>query len=290
MKPIKQSISQGIFDMIAASFFFGTMTVFVKLASATLPVFEVVFFRGLLGSALMALMIVKEKSSFTGKEPGLLFMRGLFGFIALAMNFYAISKLNLGLAVILNYTSPIFVAAISAIFLREKVTFVLWLLTSLCFGGIYLLAAPHFSNQPLAIALGIISGFFAALAFITIHLAAPAESSYTIIFYFTVISTLGCAPLLWFGFHAPNLREWSYLGGIALTSFFAQIFLTKSMREAPASIVCPFSYLTPVISFFCGALILKDVLTGSMMLGASLVISSGVFIYILQRSLEPEQI
>ena len=164
-----QSIPRGIFHMVIASVFFGAMTGFVKFASETLPVFEIVFLRSLLGSFMMGCVILKEKGSFVGKNPFLLALRGIFGFVALVMNFYAISKLNLGTAVILNYTSPIFVAIIALVLLKERISGILLILTSMCFVGVYLLVGPQFSFKSFPIMIGLLSGFMAALAYITIR-------------------------------------------------------------------------------------------------------------------------
>ncbi len=283
----RKAVSQGILDMIIASLSFGAMTGFVKYASKTLPPFEIVFWRSLFGSFLMAVLVIKEKESFFGKKLKLLLMRGIFGFIALAMNFYAISKLNVGVAVILNYTSPIFVALISVLLLKEKISKVLWTLTVLCFTGLYLLVGPQFSFKSFPIMIGLLSGVMAALAYITIRIASEEESSSVIIFYFTMVSTLGSLPLLYFGFKIPNAQEWLSIGGIVIGSFFGQVFLTKSIREAPPSIVCPFSYLTPVFSFILGVLIWRDRFSVGSLVGAAFVITSGVVIYLIEVRPEP---
>ncbi len=67
-------------------------------------------------------VVLKNNVSFIGKNRKLLILRGIFGFAALAMNFYAIAELPLGLAVILNSTSPIFVAILAAPILGERVS------------------------------------------------------------------------------------------------------------------------------------------------------------------------
>lgn len=287
MKPIQRSISHGILNMIAASFLFGIMTAFAKLACQTFSSAEVVFFRSLAGTLIMGVLLIRDRESFIGKEPRLLFLRGLFGFIALAMNFYGISQLNLGTAVILNFTSPIFVAIIAGFYLKEKISFRLWLLTIVCFSGVYLLVGPQFSFNSFPIMIGLISGVMSALAYVTISIAAKDESSYLIIFYFSFISMVGAIPLMWNDFKIPIGSEWIGILGVGLTASTAQIFLTKSVRQAPASVVCPFSYLTPIFSFLSGIIFWNEALTGRMVLGAVFVISSGVLIYILEKTKEP---
>ena len=273
--------------MVVASIFFGAMTGFVKFASETLPIFEIVFFRSLLGSLMMAFVILREKGSFVGKNPFVLALRGIFGSSALIMNFYAISKLSLGIAVILNYTSPIFVAVIAILLLKEEISGILWLLTSMCFIGVYLLVGPQFSFKSFPIMIGLFSGFMAALAYITIRIASKEETSNTIIFYFTTVATIGSFPLLCYGFQVPNAKEWFEILGIAVTSFFGQMFMTKSIHEAPASVVCPFSYFAPVFSFILGSVIWKDPSTLGTVVGTVFVITSGALIYFFESRPEP---
>jgi drug/metabolite transporter (DMT)-like permease len=283
MKKASSSVSTGILDMIVAACSFGTMTAFVKLATQTLPAFEVVFFRSLAGVAMISAVMWKEKVSFVGKSPKLFALRGLCGFLALVMHFYAISRLNLGTAVILGGTAPIFVAIYAATLLKEKMRGSLWAFTLLCFSGLYLLAAPELSREPLALAAGLFSGVMAAGAFVAIRYVRRSESSYTIIFYFTAISTICSLPLLRFGFVMPQRIAWVWIAGIAVASFFGQVFITKSLREAPASVVSPFSYLAPVCAFVYGYLIWGDPFTWRTVLGAGLIIASGCMIYLVER-------
>ncbi|MBI4368369.1 MAG: hypothetical protein HY588_03145, partial [Candidatus Omnitrophica bacterium] len=55
-------------------------------------------------------------------------------------------------------------------------------------------------------------------------------------------------PLLGLGFHWPNLSEWILLGGVTAGAFFGQVWLTRSIQNAPVASVLPFAYLTPVFA------------------------------------------
>ena len=157
----------------------------------------------------------------------------------------------------------------------------------MCFAGLYFLVGPQFSLKSFPIMIGLFSGVMAALAYITIRIASREESSNTIIFYFTVVATIGSLPLLRYGFEMPQMYEWTAIAGIVITSFFGQVFMTKSIREAPASIVCPFSYFAPVFAFILGAIIWKDKFTFLTVIGAALVIASGALIYLFEARPEP---
>ncbi|MBI4395348.1 MAG: DMT family transporter [Candidatus Omnitrophica bacterium] len=275
--------THSILKMVGAAISFSIMATFVKWATQTINSNEVVFFRSVLGSVLIGAMILKKGSSWIGKNPKILLLRGVFGFVALSMHFYAISQLNLGTAVMLNYTAPIFVVIFARLLLKERTSRIVKWAILFSFVGLYFLAAPQFEAKPFPILIGILSGIAAALAYVFIRFNDEGESPYTIIFYFTTISTLGSLPLLPLGFHWPNAVEWLALGGVVAGAFFGQVWLTKSIQTAPVSFVLPFTYLTPVFCAVLGAFIWKEYLTFQAIIGGVMIIGSGISIYYLRE-------
>ena len=273
--------------MCQASLAFSVMVLAVKMATATLPAFEVVFFRSLFGSLMIGALMIRKKVSFLGKPERrkLLLFRGITGFLAVMLHFYTIAQLPVGTAVMLNYTAIIFLAVLSILFLGEKpgVFLISMILTS--FVGVYLLVDPRFFLVPhtgWAVFWGILSAIFAAAAVLTIRLVGFRESPLTVIFSFTGISVLGSACFLPFGFAWPNLGEWLALLVIGVGSFYGQLWMTIAYRRAPASLVAPFSYLTPVLSFLYGLVFWKDTLGTGNLVGVFLIILGGTLISLFE--------
>jgi drug/metabolite transporter (DMT)-like permease len=280
---MKHNRDQAILHMILASFSFSIMATFVKFSTASLPSMEIVFFRSFLGSILVGGLIAKNRISWIGKKPKISILRGLFGFGALSFHFYAISQLDLGTAVMLNYTAPIFVVILAHLLLKEKTTWVV-ASTILCsFAGLYLLAAPQFEVRPTAILFGILSGILAAVAYVLIRFTKKIESPYTVIFYFTAISTLGSIPFMIPHFIWPSLRGWIGILGVTVGAFFGQVFLTKSIQGAPVSRVLPLSYLTPVFAATFGMLLWKEFFTVKSLIGGAIIIACGTSLYLLRE-------
>ena len=100
--------------MIVASLLFACMGVCVKLGSAHLSTGELVFYRGLIGLLMMAVLLRVQGIPFATPHWKLQLSRGLSGTVALMCYFFALGILPLATAVTLNYTSPIFVALILA--------------------------------------------------------------------------------------------------------------------------------------------------------------------------------
>ena len=279
----------GIRMMCQASLLFSIMVVGVKVATATLPALEVVFFRSFLGTVMIAFLMLRKKVSFLGKpeQRRRLLLRGVAGFLALTLHFYTIALLPLGTAVILNYLAVIFVAFFATIFIGERPGAFLISMTLLSFAGVYLLVGRNVQvgpGQGLAVFLGILSAIFAAVAVLAIRVIGHRESPLTVIFYFTAISTLGSLFYLPLGFRWPHGQESIALGVIAVGSFYGQLWMTIAYRRAPASLVAPFAYLTPLLSFLYGLFFWKEALTLVNLLGVFLITLGGISISILESA------
>ena len=97
---------KGIICLIISAFSFAVMSMFISLAG-DMPVFQKALFRNLVALALSIILLARSPDKFKirkGSMPGLL-LRASFGTLGLICNFYAISKINIADALILNKLS-----------------------------------------------------------------------------------------------------------------------------------------------------------------------------------------
>ncbi len=276
MKRSKLYLS-GIQSMSQSAVCFSLMALCVKYASTSLSPFQLVFFRSFFGLLMVLPFIWHKKVSLWGQERFKLTARGVCGFGALLLHFYTISKLELGFAIMLNYTAPIFTVIFSFFFLKERPSLSLCFLILLSFTGVVLLNTRGGAAWSPAVWLALLSSIFAAFAYLSIRTIRQRESPYTVIFYFTLISTVGSLFFLK-GWTWPDLRSWGLVAGIVVFSFFGQVWMTTALGRAPAYLVTPFSYLHPVLSFGYGWLLWGDAITWVTATGIFLIVGSGCFI------------
>lgn len=269
--------------MTQAAVAFALMALCVKAVNRTIPILEIVFFRSLLGTLILLGFVYhknrrRNRISLLGQERFPMTMRAVFGFLALTLHFVTIAYLPLGTAVMLNYTAPIFVAVLAIFFLQERPSPFLISMIALSFCGVYLLVSGEFHEWSWMVFLGILSAVFAAIAYVSIRAVKHRESPFTVIFYFTGISTLGSLFFLPFGFVWPDFVAWLWLIGVGIGSFYGQLWMTIALRRAPASLISPFSYITPLLSFLFGMMFWNERLTLISVLGAFLIVLGGSLI------------
>ena len=159
--------NKGILCIISAAFFFSLMTVFVRLAG-DLPTMQKTVFRNLVAAVVSWGMLMKagEKINLGGKENIIsLLMRSFFGTMGLICNFYAIDRLNISDANMLNKLSPFFAIFMSGFILKEKASRLEWLSVFVAFVGALFVIKPGFSMNAGYAFIGLLGGFGAGVAY-----------------------------------------------------------------------------------------------------------------------------
>lgn len=275
--PQRKNYIAGIQTMLCSAAAFSAMGVCVKAAATDLHPLQIVFFRSFFGLLIILALIRHHRISLFGTEKKLMILRGISGFLALLLHFYTIKHLELGVAITLNYMAPIFVAIFSSKFLGEKPSSWFYPLLTTSFSGIILMNVKTGLHWDPLIGMAILSAVFAAVAYLTIRGINDRESPYTVIFYFTAISTAGS--LLFIPFWTwPKPTTWIYLVAIGIGSYYGQFWLTTAMRKAPAWLVSPFIYLNPILSSLYGWFFFKEGGRASFWIGLGLVVCSGILI------------
>jgi drug/metabolite transporter (DMT)-like permease len=247
--------NRGILYMVLSSLFFALMAALVKL-SGDLPTMEKVFFRNLVGLAASSYIIYKSGGSFLGNNRVYLFYRSFFGLLGVFFYFYAIDRLLLANAVVLNQMSPFFVLILSALFLREKIVRLQTAAIVIALAGVVFVSKPELNYTVLPAVAALLSAFFAASAYTIVRHLRLSDSPETIVFYFTGLTTLVSLPFLLLGqFVMPTLPQLAALLGVGVFATAAQFFMTHAYRYAEAGDLSIYSYGITVFSIITGILI-----------------------------------
>jgi len=265
--------------MVVAGFLFGCMGVFVKLGAQYFSSAELVFYRSLFGLLVIFLIIKAQRLPLATPHWKMHLWRGLSGFVALMLFFYAIGALPLATAVTLNYTSPLFLALLTTLVLRERPHLPLVLAILLGFAGVVLLLQPTLHQAQLVAGLmGLASGFLAGIAYLNVkQLGQMGEPEWRIVFYFTLLSTAGGGA--WMAvhtFHPVSMESFFLLLGLGTTATLAQLAMTRAYREGATLVVASLAYSTVVFASLWGIVLWGEVLSAASWLGIAIIMISGI--------------
>lgn len=283
--------------MLVAAALFALMSVLVKHASASFSPAELVFYRSAFGLlAIWAAIAIRHRQVWAPLATPCFkahLWRGLAGFTALVLFFYALSQLPLATAVTLNYTAPLFLAALSAWWLHERHGRGLVGAVLMGFVGVLLLLRPQVQGQAWLPALaGLASGMLAAMAYVNVkNLGRLGESEWRVVFYFTLLSTAGGAAWMALaGSHIPQRADWPWLIGIGATATVAQLALTRAYHRGRTLTVGSLAYTTVGFSALYGVLLFGERLSLMAWVGMAVVAVAGIWAVRASTSTPPDSL
>ncbi len=263
--------------MLAAAAAFAGLGAAVKVAAVHLSPEVIVFVRSVVGLALSLPWLLRHGlGGLSTRRPWGHLARGLFGVGAMYTFFYAIDHLTLAEAVLLSYTTPLFLPLFAWLWLREPVGGRLVLAVVVGFVGVYGLLDPQGTGWRPAAWVGLASGALAALAMVAVRALSDSEPPWRVVFYFALVSTVVSAPAAWWwqGQWAGSAVLWAVVAGVLATA--GQYGVTQAYRHAPAAVVAPFSYATVLFALMLGWLLWHELPPVTAWVGGALVVAAGI--------------
>jgi len=271
--------------MLVAGFSFALMGVFVKLAAEWFSSDELVFYRSVLGLILVLALVgwrhgLAGGRQLLGAHVGLHLRRSLVGFAALTAFFYSLTKLSLAAALTLNYTSPLFLALIMPLALKERPSRAQYFAVALGFAGVALLLRPWETGGDLGAGLvGLLSGLLAALAYVHVRqLGLRQEPEWRTVFWFAAVCSAGSAALAsaheW---HPVGLDNAGLLLALGVFATAGQLAMTRAYRRGETAVVAALAYSTVVFGSLLDVVIWNEPLPAPAWAGILLTVTAGLW-------------
>jgi len=261
MRTLNRQRGLGILYILGAALMFALMNLFVRLAG-DLPVMQKVFFRNLIAAVIVFFMLCFDKQKFKIKSRECLlwlFLRSLLGFIGVILNFYAIDRLNISDASILNKLSPFFAIVFSLLILKEKPKLVEVAFVLVAFIGALFVIKPTFGVETLPAAAGFLSGACAGFAYTCVRvLGLKGERGLMTVFFFSVFSTVVALPFMIAFYQPMSWAQTTFLLLAGLSATGGQFFITAAYRKAPAKEIAVFDYAQVLFAALLGFFFLEQ--------------------------------
>ena len=226
----------GISLVIADSFFFSLMTLFVRL-SGDIPTMQKCFFRNAFAAIIAVIALARTDEKFhikKGSLPGL-FARSICGGLGMILNFYAIDRLGLADANILNKMSPFFAIIGSIFILKEIPKKADWIAVIIAFVGAIFIIKPSANVASLYALAGLLGGLGAGVAYTFVRkLGQQGERGPVIVAFFSMFTSCLCLPFMIADFHPMSGMQWIFLILAGLSAAGGQFSVTAAYKYAPA--------------------------------------------------------
>jgi drug/metabolite transporter (DMT)-like permease len=259
--------------MVASALLFASMAASVRVAARELSNAPIVFLRHFLMFVLLLPWLWREgrRGVETGDFRGHV-VRGLAGVSADACYFFAIARLRLADAVLLNQSMPLFIPLVERAWLGERIPPRLWGVLALGFAGLVVILRPGTGVFEPAALVGLTSAVLASVAQVGVRRLTRTEPVTRIVFYFGVVgSAVALPPGIWW-WRSPSAFTWAVVVLMGLFATVGQLTLTRAYVHAPPASVGPFLYTGPVFAGLLDWLIWDRLPDALFVVGAAVVV------------------
>jgi drug/metabolite transporter (DMT)-like permease len=261
-----------------------------KFLVATYSVGQLLWLRASAALIVLSPMIWRNRAAFLQLErPWLQLLRVVLSTLEVAAFFLATVYLPLADVVTYYLACPIFVTALSATVLRERVGWRRWSAVLIGFCGVLLALRPSSQtlSWPALIALGG-SISFAVLMLITRSLRATPD---IVLASSQFAGTFALGALMSpFGWVVPGVGSLGLFAAAGCISVSALLCVNRSLKLAPASVVVPYQYSMIIWAVMFGYVVFGDVPSSATVAGAAIIVGAGLYIFLRERRLGRDEV
>lgn len=283
---------KGILLAIITAVMWGIMGIFVRdLSGFQFSNIEISFFRcALAGAAYFIFLLATKPKALKIDLKGLIICI-VYGAVAYSISFVsysvAVSRIPVGVATVLMFMSPIWVAILGVVMFREKLEKRKILTIAVCFFGAVLVAnligAGDIQLDGIGILAGIVNGIGVALQILLPKFFAKDYDRDTLLVY----GFLGAALVLAFGMDFTAVSShiaatptfnliWDLFGIGILCTMVANVACVKSTQYVEATTTSILSALEVVVGTIVGFLVFHEHLTALQLLGAVIIVVGAI--------------
>jgi drug/metabolite transporter (DMT)-like permease len=279
--------------MLAAVATFSVLDVCMKRLAETYPPMQVTFIRG--AASLPFILIVTgwfdRWQDLVPNRWGLHLLRGLLQVTTLYFFVYSVSRLSLANAYTIFMSAPLLITALSVPFFGERVGWHRWMAIIVGMIGVIVVVRPGAQSIELG-TMAIMGGLAAvaaavayALGVLLIRVLSPSETSAATLFWTLTLTALFAGLLSIAGWVPVRWDHWGWIAVAGLSGALGQHFLTEAFRLALPPVVAPLEYTALAWGMMFDWLLWTTVPSSRMLIGAAIIVASGLYLIHRERLL-----
>lgn len=274
------STMAGIVLFLFAGICFTILDVIAKYLSRDYSIVQIAWARYVFAIVAVMALIPRahRRRPFVSARPWLQVLRAALLVLVTLMFFLAVSYLPLADVTSVGFATPLIVTALGALLLGETVGPRRWTAVIVGFCGVLIIVRPtgtvHWAVfVTLAMAAG--NAVFQLLTrFLSRHDSPHVAASYV-----AFVGACGLSLIVPFVWKAPDLFGWVLHVAIGLAAGVGHYALASAFNQAPASTLAPFAYIQLIWITLGGFLVFGDFPDLWTVVGAGIVVASGIYIF-----------
>ncbi|MCI8805385.1 MAG: DMT family transporter [Clostridiales bacterium] len=278
--------TKAVIFIISAAFFFALMNTFVKL-SGDLPAVQKSFFRNFIALIAAAGILKKTGLGFKPQSENikLLIVRSITGTVGILGNFYAVGKLGLADASMIQKLSPFLAIIFSFLFLKEKVKLYQIFGVLAAFAGSIFVIKPGTDVDVFPALIGVLGACGAGSAYTAVRaLGNRGEKGPVIVFFFSAFSCVVTLPYILFKYEPMTFYQVSMLLLAGLSAAGGQFSVTAAYSNAPAKEISVFDYSQVIFAAVFGFVFMGDLPDIYSVIGYVIIFGASAVMFFIGKS------
>ncbi|MBO6757979.1 MAG: DMT family transporter [Roseibium sp.] len=276
----------GVGLIVLACLCFSILDATAKYLGAYLPTLQIVWIRFVTHVllALVLFQIWKTPKALWTKRPVLQGIRALSLLSTTMFNFLAVQHLQLAETMSIMFAVPFVVTALAGPILGEWAGMRRWIAIIVGFLGVLIVTQPGMGGMHWAALYSVAAMLTYAVYALLTRKLADTESAASLLVLSGLVAALAMTPVgvsVWV--HPPDGFIWFLLLSTGFWGVIGHWLFTLAHRLAPAPLLAPFIYVQIVWMVTLGYAVFDDVPTATTIVGASVVVASGLFMLYRER-------
>jgi drug/metabolite transporter (DMT)-like permease len=282
----QSNTTRGVVCMVLGSTLLTTNDAITKWLTQEYPVSQVWCLRTVFVLVLIILLAPRYggyRALLPNRIPAQL-LRAVLFFSTTLLIVTGLSLLPLAQMVAIVFGSPIFVAALAPVFLRERVNGVRWLVIGIGFVGVLFILRPDPTTVGAASLIALAAAVSSALRDLVTRRISSRENSISILFCSSLLVVAIALPIApWLGWVGVQPAAWALLFVNGVLNGAAHFLIIEALRFGEASVVTSYRYSALLWGAILGFVIWGDVPDLWVAAGGVLIVGSGLFLLYQER-------
>jgi drug/metabolite transporter (DMT)-like permease len=258
-----------------------------KWMVSTYSVGQLLFLRSLVAVLVLLPFMwrIGFRQVFMVERPVLQILRIILSTAEVYAFYFAVSYLPLADVMTFWLAAPIYIAALSPIFLGEHVGWRRWSAIAVGFLGVVIALKPSSAMFTLPAVISIF-GTMAFTVMLMLGRSLRKTPGSVLVFWQMAGATIAGLCTVPFQWVAPTEIDLTLMAVLGIVAMLAHVLMTYSLKIAPAVTVAPLQYTLLFWAIVFGWLVFGDIPSVPVMVGAALIVCSGLYIFFRERSLQ----